>query len=167
VSHIEAFVRMLAGQPERAEQVLRAGLERLDSTDERTLHATTNAMLAQAVYDQGRPAEASALCDAAAADAPPDDIVTQVIWRSVKAKVLAREGRMEAAEVLAREAVALIEPTDLLCHHGDAMLDLAEVLERGSRTDEADKAIRTALALYEKKGNVVAATRARARLAGG
>ena len=62
-----------------------------------------------------------------------DDTVTQVIWRGVRAKVLAREGSCEQAEALAREAVALIEPTDLLSHHGDAMLDLAEVLRTCSR----------------------------------
>ena len=57
-----------------------------------------------------------------------DDIVTQVIWRGVQAKILAHHGRPEEAETLARNAVALVAPTDLLSHHGDAMLDLAEVL---------------------------------------
>ena len=87
--------------------------------------------------------------------------MTQVIWRGVKAKVLAREGSCEQAEALAREAVALIEPTDLLSHRGDAMLDLAEVLRTCSRTDESDRAGRAGLALYEQKGNAVGAARAR------
>jgi hypothetical protein len=38
------------------------------------------------------------------------------------------EGRGAEAEALAREAVALIEPTDLVSQHGDALLDLADVL---------------------------------------
>ena len=65
-------------------------------------------------------------------------------------------------EALAREAVALVEPTDLLSHHGDAMLDLAEVLRTccSARTSAAAPS-RPALALYERKGNVAAAARAR------
>jgi hypothetical protein len=100
-----------------------------------------------------------------AADAgAADDIVTQVIWRGVKAKVLAHDGRCEEAEALARDAVALVAPTDLLSHRGDAMLDLAEVLRTCSRTDEYQSVAETALSLYEKKGNVVGAARARSLL---
>ena len=72
-----------------------------------------------------------------------------------------------AAEALAREAVALVEPTDLLSHHGDAMLDLADVLRLSGRTGEAGGAACDALALYERKGNLVSAQRARLRLASG
>ena len=57
-----------------------------------------------------------------------------MIWRGVKAKILAHEGRCEDAETLARAAVALVAPTDLLSHHGDAMLDLAEVLRACGRS---------------------------------
>ena len=55
------------------------------------------------------------------------------MWRGVRAGVLAREGRADAADALAREAVALIERTDLLTHHGDEMLDLADVLTAARR----------------------------------
>jgi class 3 adenylate cyclase/tetratricopeptide (TPR) repeat protein len=164
VSHHEAFVRMLAGEPERAEAPLRLGLERLEPLTDSGLLATTAAMLAQAVYAQGRIREADELCERTAALVAPDDIVTQSLWRSVRAKVLARDGRAEEAVTLAREAVALIEATDLLSHRGDAMLDLAEVLRTCSRADESRGTVRTALALYESKGNVAAAARARSLL---
>jgi hypothetical protein len=124
-------------------------------------------MLAQAVYDQGRLAEAGELCDAAAGAGAPDDIVTQVIWRGVKAKILAREGRCAEAQPLARAAVALVAPTDLLSHHGDAMLDLAEVLRACGRLRASRDAVRTALSLYEKKGNRPGAARARSLLSDG
>jgi hypothetical protein len=160
VAHQEAMVRLLAGQPELAEQPLRAGVKRLASMGDGGLLATTNAMLAQAVYAQGRLQEAAQLC--AAASGATDDIVTQVIWRGVQAKILARDGHCEEAMALAREAVTLVEPTDLLSHHGDAMLDLAEVL-RTCRCggDECLGAAKTGLALYESKGNTAAAARAR------
>jgi ATP/maltotriose-dependent transcriptional regulator MalT len=164
VSHHEALVRLLAGRPVLAELPLRAGLERLTSMSDSGLLATTTAMLAQAVYAQGRLAEAKELCRVAADTAAADDIVTQVIWRGIEAKILAREGRCEDAESLAREAVALVEPTDLLSHRGDAMLDLAEVLRACSHADESDRASRTALSLYEQKRNAVGAARARSLL---
>jgi tetratricopeptide (TPR) repeat protein len=162
VSHHEALVRLLAGQPELAELTLRGGVERLSSLGDGGLLATTTAMLAQAVYAQGRVREADELCDATAQTAPNDDTITQVIWRGVKAKTLAARGRFEEGEALAREAIALVEPTDLLSHHGDALLDLAEVLRASARAGEARGAVDAALALYDAKGNAVAAGRARA-----
>ena len=164
VNHHEALVRLLAGQPALAERPLRAGVATLASMNDSALLATTNAMLAQAVYAQGRLREADELCREAALGGAADDTVTQVIWRGVRAKVLAREGSSEQAEALARQAVALIEPTDLLLHHGDVMLDLAEVLRTGSRPEDSDRAGRAALALYEQKGNAVGAARARSLL---
>jgi len=165
VSHMEALIRLLARRPALAETTLRAGVEALEAMNAGDLLATTNAMLAQAVYDQGRLAEAEALCSAAADGAAPDDIVTQVIWRGVKAKVLAAEGECERAEALAREAVALVEPTDLRSHHADAMLDLAEVLRACGRNAESELAIRSGLSLYDNKGNAAGGARARAWLA--
>ena len=164
VSHIEGLVWLLADEPARAERPLRRGAEALSLMTNRGLLATTNAMLAQAVYAQDRRAEADALCLAAAADAPPDDTVTQVIWRGVKAKLLAGEGRASEAESIAREAVAMVEPTDLLSLRGDAMLELAEVLRTSGRADDASGAVQDALSLYERKGNAVGAVRARAQL---
>ena len=131
------------------------------------LLATTAAMLAQALYEQGRYEEAGAQCDVSEAAAPHEDFVTHAMWRGVRAKLLARAGRREAAEALARDALGLIERTDLLTHHGDALLDLADVLGLAGRADEAGEAARGALGLYERKGNLVSAQRAGLRLASG
>jgi tetratricopeptide (TPR) repeat protein len=164
VSHHEALVRMLAGRPDLAEVPLRAGAAKLEKMSDRGLLATTNAMLAQAVYEQGRFDEADALCAAVAAAGADEDTLTQVLWRGVKARLLAREGRFDEAQALAREAVALVQPTDLLSHRADAMLDLADVLRTRSRAEAYQDAARTALSLYEQKGNAVGAGRARALL---
>jgi class 3 adenylate cyclase/tetratricopeptide (TPR) repeat protein len=160
-SHIEASIRLLADQPALAEIALRADVEALAPMGAGGLLATTTALLAQAVFAQGRLAEADELCQAAAGAAPTDDILTHVIWRGVRAKILAAEGRCDQAEALAREAVALAQPTDLLSFHGDAMLDLAEVLWACGRTDDSDRAARTGLSLHESKGNAIGAARAR------
>jgi tetratricopeptide (TPR) repeat protein len=132
---------------------------------ERGLLATTAAMLAQALEAQGRDDEAEAQCGVSEASAPHEDLVTHVVWRGVRARLLARAGRADAAEALAREALGLIERTDLLTHQGDARLDLAEVLRLAGRAGEADAAAQDALDLYERKGNLVSAARAHLRLA--
>jgi tetratricopeptide (TPR) repeat protein len=161
VSHLETFARLLAGQPALAEARLRADVETLSSMNAEAALATTTALLAQVVYAQGRTREAGELCRMSERRAAAEDATTQVLWRGVLAKVLASGDRCEEAEALAREAVALAEPTDLLLHRGDAMLDLAEVLRTCGRTVESDHAARTAFQLYELKGNVAAAARAR------
>jgi DNA-binding SARP family transcriptional activator len=164
VSHLEAFARLLAGQPALAEAPLRNDVETLAAMSEGAALATTTALLAQALYAQGRVGEAAELCRVAERRAAAEDTVTQVIWRGVQARILARQGRCDEAQALARGAVALVEQTDLLSHRGDAMLDLADVLHICERRDESERAARTGLALYERKGNAAAAARARALL---
>ena len=114
-------------------------------------------LLAQAVYAQGRIAEASELCRRIDERTVEKDTITLAIWRGVHARVLAREGRAQQAEALGREAVALLEPTDLLSLRGDAMLDLADVLTTAHH--DAGRLVADAVALYERKGNATAAAR--------
>jgi hypothetical protein len=73
-------------------------------------------------------------------------------------------GALEEAERVARDALAIVEPTDLLDLRGDVLLELAVVLRSGGRADEARKCIQTGIGLYKAKGNVVAVERARAQL---
>jgi hypothetical protein len=51
--------------------------------------------------------------------------------------------------------VSLAESTDLLWHTGAAMLDLAAVLRACEREDEAERATRAGLDVYDRKGIVV------------
>ncbi|HET8757661.1 MAG TPA: BTAD domain-containing putative transcriptional regulator, partial [Solirubrobacteraceae bacterium] len=152
VSHLEGWIRMCCGQPDRAERALRAHAE---SAPDRGARATTTAMLAQAVLALGRPNEARELCAVAERDAAAEDTLTQVIWRGTLARVLAADGRCDEAERIAREGVALAETTDLLWHTGAAMLDLAAVLRTCGRRVEADGVTSAGLAVYERKGIAV------------
>lgn len=161
VSHHAAYVRLLAGRPDQAEIPLRSGVERLTAMGESRALATTTAMLAQAVYAQGRSAEAAQLCQSTAATAAADDIVTQAIWRGVRARLLADDGRFADGARCAREAVALVAGTDLLSHHGDALIELAEVLHTGSDPAGARTAAQAAGALYAAKRHAPGLTRAR------
>jgi tetratricopeptide (TPR) repeat protein len=164
VSHHEAQVEMLAGEPAIAEQRLRAGYERLAEMGERALLGTTAAMLAQAVYAQGRADDADALCDVSERHCAAEDLVTQAIWRGVRARILAERGALEEAEAVGREGVALVARTDALIEHGDALLALAEVHDRRACPNEARTAVERALRLYERKGATIMAERAHARL---
>jgi DNA-binding SARP family transcriptional activator len=164
-SQQEALVEMLAGQPQAAEERLRTGYKRLEKMGEKALLATTAAMLAQAVYEQGRHDEAEELSRASEGAAASNDLAAQVTWRGVRAKLRAERGRTDEAEALAREAVRLAEPTDFLTIRADALLDLAAVLRHSGQSSEADESIRAALELYEQKGDVVSAERARTQLA--
>jgi tetratricopeptide (TPR) repeat protein len=161
ISHHEAQLELVAGAPAAAAERLEADLERLERMGERAMHATTAALLAHARYAQGRYEEAAELSEAVARDAAPEDLVTQALWRSVRAGVLARRGRADEAQALAREAVSILAPTDALTDRGDALLALAEILELGGRRTEAAAAAREALELYSQKGAVVLADRAR------
>jgi class 3 adenylate cyclase/tetratricopeptide (TPR) repeat protein len=157
-------IELLAGEPAAAESELRAGCDALIEMGDLGRLSTEAGFLAQALYAQGRLEEAqyfSGVCEEATT---PDDLVSQIAWRSVRSKALARRGKLGQTEALAREAVALAEETDGLNLHGDALIDLAEVLGAAGRPDEARAVVEHALALYERKGNLVSVARARAAL---
>jgi Flp pilus assembly protein TadD len=90
--------------------------------------------------------------------------LTQALWRQAQALVLSSRGEHEEAERLAREAVAIMEPTDGLNSQGEALEDLASVLDVAGRTDEAATALEQALDRYERKCNLVMADRIRRKL---
>lgn len=159
-----AFVARLAEEPAEAETALRAGLERLEKMGERSFRSTQAALLAQALATQGRPEEAAPFVELASQEAAAGDRYSQIIWRTAKASILAQVGQLAEAEQVGREAVSLAEQTDWLSERADTWLNLARVLEIAGRAGEAAEATRTALELYERKGNVVFAAKARAHL---
>jgi DNA-binding SARP family transcriptional activator len=163
-AQLEALVETLAGRPEAAEERLRPGYQKLEEMGEKALLATAAAMLARAVYAQGRYEEAEELCLVSKRAAAANDLAAQVAWRCVQAKVLSARGRLEDAKTLAREAVRLAEPSDFLTDRADALFDLGTILRQGGQSREADRAVRAAVELYRQKGNVVSADRARSQL---
>ena len=160
-----AFIALLAGDPAAAEGRLRAGYERLAAMGETQFLSTTAALLARVMYEQGRFEEAYAFTETSAEAAALEDVVTQIGWRAVRARILVGQGHLDEGEKLAREAVTLAEGTDLPSDRGDALLDLAEVLRASARLEEAEAAGRRALSLFERKGNLVGAEKARSLLA--
>ena len=160
-------IEMLSGDLVAAETELRRDYDALDRLGERNYITTVAAYLAEALYRQGRYEDADTLAAFSATVAAVDDLGTQLLWRGVRAKLTAREGRFEEAERIGREAVELSRRSDGPVGQADALMDLAGVLRTGGRGDDAASAATEALGLYEGKGNVVSASLARAFLAGG
>jgi tetratricopeptide (TPR) repeat protein len=157
---ITGYIELLAGRPDRAELELRWGYEALERLGvQRDLPAIV-ALLADAVYLQGRYEEAEELTRVAEDAAAGRDAEGEIVWRRVRAKILARRSELEQAERLARDSVALAQRTDSLNVHGDALLDLAEILRLLGRRRDAAAATQRALRLYERKGNTVSAEKA-------
>ena len=158
VSEAAAFIETLAGDHAAAERVLRVGYEEVSHLDV-GFQSTAAALVAHPICAQGRLDEAEEFCRIAEEIGAEDDLATQVLWRSAKAKVLAAlraaRGELRSAAELAREAVAIAERTDDINMHADALMDLGTVLSAAGATDEHDEAVRRARELYVRKGNVV------------
>ncbi len=122
---------------------------------------TFAAMVAFALYALGRHDEAAHFAELSRELAEESDVLAQVNWRQAMAKVMARRGDAVEALRLAREAVALMEQTDGLNHAGDALVDLAEVLNLVGQPDESAERLKSALRLYEQKENLVSAAKVR------
>jgi ATP/maltotriose-dependent transcriptional regulator MalT len=166
VTHYDAFVALLAGDPAGAEAVLRSGYEQLDAMGERSLLATTAGLLARALIAQGRDDEAWAYLDVADDAAAADDLSVHMVSRAERARLLVRRGAAGEAERLSAEAVAVAARTDWLADHAGTLVARAEVLRATGDGSGARATVAEALALYERKGDEVSAARARGLLDG-
>jgi class 3 adenylate cyclase/tetratricopeptide (TPR) repeat protein len=165
---VACVVEMAAERPDVAERELRRARDTLQTMGDQATYFEIVDMLAQAVYAQGRYDEADELATITErAGMHAEDPSGQIGWRRIRAKVLARAGKPEEAERLAREAVEIVASTDMTNDHADTVMDLAEVLALAGRADDAAAAITQAVELYERKGNAVSAERARERIGAG
>ena len=154
-------VEMLAGDFAAAEQWLRAAEKKVRRLQHWWgLGFELQASIAVALCAQGQYEEAARLTAVLPAEVG-DNAPAHVLWRRGRATALARVGNSDQAIGLANEAVAIAEQTDNLNLRGDALLDRAEVLRVRDNEDQAASDVDAALALYERKGNLVMAERAR------
>jgi tetratricopeptide (TPR) repeat protein len=168
LANITAFesvwVELRAGDPAAAAEFGTEGWRLYLELGEQSFLPLAAGNLAQALYALDRLDEADAWAARSAELGSRDNSWTEMLWRQVRAKVLARRGEQAEAERLAREAVAIGDQTDMLNAQGDVYADLAEVLALGGRTGAAADALVQALALYQRKGNVAMAERAEMRI---
>jgi class 3 adenylate cyclase/tetratricopeptide (TPR) repeat protein len=154
-------IEMLAGDPVAAETELRRDYETLDRMEERNYITTTAAYLAEALYRQDRRDEAATFASFSETTAAEDDLLTQFLWRGVRGKLLAHEGRYDEGVAVGREAVRLARTSDDPVGQGNALVDLAQALAIAGRHGEADEAFLEALAAFDQKGSTASAAIAR------
>jgi tetratricopeptide (TPR) repeat protein len=164
-AEVSGLVEMLAGDPAAAERWYRWAFEYLEQMGEHSGLAVFAADVAQALCGQGRYEEALDFTQVGESGLV-GDLQTRIQLDSTAAKAMAKLGRLDEAECLGRESVALVAQTDLTNIHADALCDFAEVLRLAGKEGEASSAVEQAARLYEQRGNVVAAGRARELLAG-
>ena len=157
-------VETLAGDPSAAESSARRSCGLLEQLGDSGVRSLASGQLAESLYELGRLDEARRWTETAEELSANDDVVSQMLWRQVRAKVLAREGKHAEAEPLSLEAVHLADETDMLNRQGHARADLAEVLAEAGQLERAAAEFDQALAHYELKGNLVSAASARRRL---
>ena len=157
-----AIVEMLAGDPAAAEREVRPDCEMLQKIGETYFLSSMATVLAHAVREQGRDAEALEITQLAEKAAAPDDVDAQVLWRCVRAPILARAGARDEAEALARAAIDMARQVELPGVQATAWSELAAVLRLRGSHHEARAAYEEARRIYEAKGDVMSARRVRA-----
>jgi tetratricopeptide (TPR) repeat protein len=160
-------IELLAGDPAAAERIWRASYETLELLGERGNLSTIAAFLAEALYEQEVDGEAQSLTEVSERTASNDDVTSQIAWRVTRAKLLARRGKVERAEELARDAVGRADQTEWPNLRGGARVSLAKALLAAGRTDEASRTAEEAVEIYDAKGNLAAAAQARDLLSAG
>jgi tetratricopeptide (TPR) repeat protein len=155
------YVETLAGDPAAAVRISRESYAQLEPLGERAYLSSAAALLAHALGDLGELEEAERFSRISEEASSSEDVFSQILWRSGRAKICARRGALGEAESLAREAVALAEPTDLLNTQGDTLADLAEVLALCGQTAEAAAVLEQAAERFERKGNLASLARVR------
>ena len=162
-----AEIATLAGDHEAAARYWRVWCDLLEERGHHAMLSTCAPQLGRSLCALGRYDEAEPLAQLGRELGDEQDVATQTLWRQVQALVCSHRGQQEEAERLAREAVAIAEGTDGLNMQGDALCDLAEVLQRGGRPHEAAAMLEQALERYERKKNLAMVAQVRQKLGAG
>jgi hypothetical protein len=158
-------IEMLAGAPDRAADELRAACDGLQAMGDRAFASTLAALLAEACWrSEDQPAAAAAVALSRRL-AGVGDVISQVRWRCVQAKLEAVRRNAEEALALSAQAVQLVVATDELASQGDVLVDAAEVQKLLGNHRAAQVLLEDGLGRYERKQAPRAAELARERLA--
>jgi class 3 adenylate cyclase/tetratricopeptide (TPR) repeat protein len=165
VDWVPANIAAYRGDHEAAVGYLRPLCALLRDRDERFYLSSAAPDLGRELCALGEYDEAEQWAELARGLGVRQSVLGEARWRQVMALVHASRGEHAQAQLLGRQAVEIIERADGLNYQGDALCDLAEVLEPAGRRDEATTTLEQALERYERKGNVPLAGRVRERLA--
>ena len=153
-SFVGAQIELLAGDATAAERELRASSGAFDEIGAATSATTHRALLTEVVARLGRLDEAEELAQQLAAEAPSEDLIAQVLWRSALARVRAREGSAKEAAELATEARRLLAEAEFPQLSIAALTAAAEAATAGQDGAEAERLLAEARRIAEAKGAV-------------
>ncbi len=159
--HNVGVVELLAGDSAAAVDYLRGACNTMEEIGERGNLSSYAGVLARALLDEGEESEADHYARLSEETTLAEDILSQVLWRDGRARLLCRSGDLGEARELAEEAVTLAEQTDDLNLTGSALATLGAVLTAANDVSEAAAAYDRASALFERKGNTVSARHTR------
>src|SRR5437763_201567 len=134
-------VETLAGDFAKAATEVRRSCALLEEIGERGHRSLATGQLAESLYSLGELAEAERWTQVSEELSTPDDVSSQMRWRQVRAKLLARAGEHAEAETMARAAVSRAAGTDMINWHAGALVDLAEPLSIAGRYADAAAAL--------------------------
>jgi tetratricopeptide (TPR) repeat protein len=166
ISQLTSRVELDAGNPGAAVAQLETAVAELEQLGERSYRATCTALLADALYWDGRSEQAAEAADLAESGSAAEDVVNFAIARGVLARIAADRGDAESALRLVESAVDFGFRMDMLDARTDALCARAHVLQASGAHAEAESALAKAIAIYERKGALAGAARARAVFAG-
>ena len=153
-------IEMLAGDPDAAEAELRRDYRSLEEMGERNYISTIAGLLGDVLYRKGDLAEAAqfaGLCEELAA---ADDVPSNFHWRSIRARLAAREGAFEEGGRLMAEGLEILSGSDMVDLQGRALVDLAEVQVMSGDGEGARRSLGAAVERFRDKGDAVMAERA-------
>ena len=160
-----ARVELLAGDPVAAEREARADFDALGLLGETYFRSTVAGFLARALLEQERFDDANAMAETAREMSAEDDVESQLLWRGVAARLLARSGSDDDALALAESERQIAATISSPGYQADALIDTADVLIAIGRIEEAAPHLDEALRLLELKGDTTSAARVKSRLA--
>ncbi len=159
VSLVGAEIATLEGDTEAAERQLRSGSATLESMGASGARAVLVAVLADLLCGEGDDDEAAELAELTAEIAEADDVLAHALRLAVVGRLQARRGDVSSGLALVQEAVEAAGRTDFPTLQALAFVASAEVERLAGDGASARRSLETAHAVYEGKGNRVAADR--------
>lgn len=160
LAQCHAAVELLAGDAESAEKVLRPALDLAVEIHDQDQAAQIAAQLSLLLSTRGAADEAEGLAALAAVRAPAESVTAQTLAWTARASVLRVQRNATEAAQLARSALDIV-PAEMLNLRGEIVVGLSRTLVAVGDRPGARTALSDAATLYQRKGNRVAAKRAR------
>jgi predicted negative regulator of RcsB-dependent stress response len=160
-----AYIEVAAGDLDAAERILRDGVEELERLGDRAYYATATMVLVDVLLRRGKYDEAASLCRVIRDTTGSADVVNLLGVDALEGYLLARRGDIEAGERLVRRAAEQAAAVDFFWIRGLVFNAVGTTLALAGKRAEADEAFRTALRIYESKGDVARVAETRELLA--